>query len=638
MNTIFWTPSSFETTAVGRFIQGVNQQYGLSLKTYNDLYTWSVDQSPEFWQTLLDQSGISYTGKIEHIVTDAHTMWPRSEWFKGIQFNVAQAMLQGGKPDQNAIVFLMEDQPSVSLTYRQLTQQVAQLAAWFKQQGLKSGDVVAGFMPNCPEAVVATLAAASLGAIWTSCSPDSGTQFAYDRFDQTKPRFLIAVDAYFYDGKWVDIQDKVEQLQEKLGTQALILVQRLDHSAQSCLYADIVNDKNSVPELKFEPHSFSHPLYILYSSGTTGKPKCIVHSAGGTLLQHIKEHRLQSDLKSGDRLFYYTTTSWMMWNWLISGLASGISIVLFEGKPTPQEMWKWIAEWKVTAFGTSSPWISMCKKVGVALSDTALPDLKLILSTGGPLLKEHFEYVYTQIKKDVQLASISGGTDIISCFAGGGPVPVQSGRLQCLGLGLKVEVWNEEGHPVRNQEGELVCLNPFPCMPIYFYNDSDHTQYKAAYFEKYEGIWAHGDFAILFDDNSLEILGRSDSTIKRKGVRIGTSDLYNVLEPLHDIEDCLAVGKKNKDGEDIVLFIKLKPGSTQSVGLKKEIRNALIAHSPYLKPDHMFFISDVPYTSNGKKSEIIVKNILNGRPVTNKGVLKNPECLDEYYQIGAQLS
>lgn len=636
MNTVYWTPPVLSTTAVGRFIQQVNGQYGVSLQTYEDLYQWSVTEIPSFWKLLLQESGIAYQGALEPVLSEP-CMWPRPTWFEQVTCNVAQAMLEAGEPEQAALLYQIEDRLATTLTYTQLRNQVAQLAHWFKQNGLCSGDVVAGFISNCPEAIVAMLAAASLGAIWTSCSPDSGTQFAYDRFEQTRPQFLVAVDAYFYDGKWVDVQDKALELQEKLGTKALVLVQRLPGQAQAVSYTAIVDDKLPVPALHFEQMPFSHPLYILYSSGTTGKPKCIVHSAGGTLLQHIKEHRLQCDLKPGDRLLYFTTTSWMMWNWMVSALASGVTLILFEGKPVPQEMWNWLTQLRVTAYGTSSPWISMCKKVEVHLPTHALPDLRLMLSTGGPLLKEHFEYVYTHIKSTIQLASISGGTDIISCFAGGGPVPVQSGRLQCAGLGMKVAVWNEAGQPVLSQEGELVCTAPFPCMPIYFFNDLENTQYKAAYFEKFEGVWAHGDFAILYPDNSLEILGRSDSTIKRKGVRIGTSDIYNVLENISQIDDALAVGRKNTEGEDIVLFLKLKSGEEQHPSLKKEVRSALMAHSPFLKPDYLFFVSDIPYTANGKKSEIIVKNILNGRAITNQGILRNAECLAEYYQIGTQI-
>lgn len=627
-----WTPSDLLLSNVPAFLQKVNSRHSLYLTTYAQLYAWSVAHIEDFWSLIFEHANFPYSGTITSIVTDAKTMWPVPIWFEGIAFNFAEALLQNTSNDP-AILFQLEGLAQPTLTFKQLRNQVAYMADWFKREGLQPGDVVAGFVSNCPEAIVAMLAAASLGAIWTSCSPDSGFQFVYDRFAQTEPKFIVAVDAYYYDSKWVDIESKCHALKIRIpSVQKLLLIQRkesLENVDRTVVFLSIIDPQKPVPELHFTRLPFSQPLYILYSSGTTGKPKCIVHGAGGVLLQHIKEHQLQCNLKPGDRLCYYTTTSWMMWNWLVSALASAVSIVLFEGKPEALLMWKLVKDLKMAAYGTSAPWISMSSKSGISFPEGHFPDLKLILSTGGPLLREHFDYVYSQVKNDVQLSSISGGTDIVSCFAGGGPVPVIRGHLQCLGLGMKVDVWDEAGHPVRNKEGELVCTAPFPCMPLYFLNDHGQEKYHAAYFEKFEGIWAHGDFAILYPDLSLEILGRSDSTIKRKGVRIGTSDIYNVLEHLPEIEDSLAVGRKNKDTEDIVLFVQLKAPADEAT-LRKKIRNALIAHSPFLKPDQIVFVTEIPYTANGKKSEILVKNILNGRQVTNKEVLKNPDCLHAY--------
>ena len=635
-----WFPQAIETTQVGAFIRYVNATQHLNLTSYNDLYTWSIQQTTLFWKSLWDFTSPLASGTYQNAVSNETVLWPTPTWFDGITLNFAENLLNA--PDDHlAIIFQHENGDTQNYTYKNLKTHVAYLANWMKTQGIKSGDIIAGFMPNCPEAVTAMLAATSLGAIWTSCSPDSGTQFAIDRFEQTQPKLLFSVDCYLYDNKQFDLTEKLQELEKKLTSLShLVIVKRnptvTKEISKSISYDSIITS-GPQPELTFTRLPFSHPIYILYSSGTTGKPKAIVHSAGGTLLQHLKEHRLQCNLYPQDKLFYYTTTSWMMWNWLVSALASDITIVLFEGKPDATFSWNMVRNLKITAFGTSAPWISLCQKSKFYLPENSLPDLKLILSTGAPLLREHFDYIYTQIKKDVQLASISGGTDIISCFAGAGPVPVKRGRLQCVGLGMPVDVWDENGKSVRNEQGELVCTKPFPCMPIYFLHDTDNEKYKAAYFEKFDGIWAHGDFAILYDDNSLEIIGRSDSTIKRHGVRIGTSDIYNALEQHPQIDDVLAAGKRAKDNEDIVLFVKQKSENTDKIQLKKDIRNLLIAQSPWLKPDYVFFVQDIPYTSNGKKCEVLVKNLLNGKLITNLGVLKNPESVVAFQEIANTL-
>ncbi|MSR88774.1 MAG: acetoacetate--CoA ligase [Candidatus Margulisbacteria bacterium] len=635
-----WFPQAIETTQVGAFIQYINETQHLKLTSYNDLYTWSIQQTALFWKSLWDFTAPLSSGTYKKAVSNEAVLWPTPTWFEGITLNFAENLLNA--PDNHlAIIFQYENGKTKNYSYKDLKTQVAYLANWMKHQGIQSGDVIAGFMPNCPEAVTAMLAATSLGAIWTSCSPDSGTQFAIDRFEQTQPKLLFSVDCYLYDNKQFDITDKLQELTKKLTCLShLVIVKRnptVTHEIPKSISYESLITSGPQPELTFTRLPFSHPIYSLYSSGTTGKPKAIVHSAGGTLLQHLKEHRLQCNLYSQDKLFYYTTTSWMMWNWLVSALASDITIVLFEGKPDATFSWNMVRNLKITAFGTSAPWISLSQKSKFYLPENTLPDLKLILSTGAPLLREHFDYIYTHIKKDVQLSSISGGTDIVSCFAGAGPVPVKRGRLQCVGLGMPVDVWDENGNSVRNEQGELVCTKPFPCMPIYFLHDKDNEKYKAAYFEKFDGIWAHGDFAILYDDNSLEIIGRSDSTIKRHGVRIGTSDIYNALEQHPQIDDVLAAGKRAKDNEDIVLFVKLKSDNADKIQLKKDIRNLLIAQSPWLKPDYVFFVQDIPYTSNGKKSEVLVKNLLNGKAVTNLGVLRNPDCITDYKLIADSL-
>lgn len=637
---ILWMPPGIETTQVGELIRVVNRQFGLSLKSYLDLHQWSVTEVASFWRAVLETSGLLYDGDTSTVVSGTG-LWPRPEWFPNIRINYAENMLKN-RTDAPAIIYYSEHQPLQTITFGVLSDQVAQLAQWMRVQGIGVGDVVAGLVPNCPEALVALLATSAVGAVWTGCSPDSGTQFALDRFSQTAPKLLVSVDGYVYDDKVFTVSDKIQELQAGLPSVIkTVIVSRIpgtESDGDTVVYDSIVSAQNPVPDLQFERLSFSHPLYILYSSGTTGKPKCLVHSAGGSLLQHVKEHRLQCDLRPSDRLMYYTTTSWMMWNWLVSGLASDVAVVLFEGKPTPSVMWKLVKDTQVTAFGTSASWVSLCQKLKENPTADQVESIKLILSTGSALLRDHFDYIYSDVKADVQVASISGGTDIVSCFAGGGPVPVRRGRLQCAGLGMAVEVWDDQGRRIWGKQGELVCTQPFVCMPVYFLNDPAGEKYHSAYFDRFEGIWTHGDHAIQYGDGTLEIVGRSDSTIKHHGVRVGTGDLYNVLSGIQVIQDSLVVGRRVGDDEDIVLFVVLKSGAVMDAVLKRDIRVALTAQSPWFKPDAVFEVSDIPVTTNGKKSEVLVKNLLNGVPLTNLTVIKNPDCLAQYQEIAHQLT
>ena len=637
---IVWNPPGIFETRVGDFIHGVNRQFDLTIDSYASLHRWSVTEIGSFWQTLFDTAGLIYDGDSASAVERA-CLWPRPQWFPNVRINYAENMLKN-KSDHPALIYYSEHQPVQTITFSALSEQVAQLSDWMRQRGIGVGDVVAGLVSNCPEAVVVLLAAAAVGAIWTSCSPDSGTQFAIDRFSQTLPKLLVAVDGYVYDDTIFTVGDKIQELRDGLPTlQSMLIISRIPGAVSDddlVIYESIVTSVNPVPALRFERLSFSHPLYILYSSGTTGKPKCLVHSAGGSLLQHIKEHRLQCNLRPLDRLMYYTTTSWMMWNWLVSGLASDVTVVLFEGKPDPAVVWEFVRTAEVTAFGTSASWISLCQKTKVGPTAAQVASISLLMSTGSALLRDHFDYIYSEIKSDIQVASISGGTDIVSCFALGGPVPVRRGRLQCAGLGMAVEVWDDDAQRVFGVQGELVCTQPFPCMPVYFLNDSTGEKYHSAYFERFDGIWTHGDSAIQYEDGSLEIVGRSDSTIKHHGVRVGTGDLYNVLEGIPAIHDSLVVGRRVGDDEDIIVFLVLNSGELLDATLRRDIRLALTAQSPWFKPDALFKVSDIPVTANGKKSEILVKNLLNGTPMSNLSVIKNPRCLVEYQEIAKQIS
>jgi acetoacetyl-CoA synthetase len=637
---IVWNPPAIFETRAGDFIRVVNQQFDLNIDGYASLHRWSVTEIGPFWHTLFETSGLIYDGDLSPVV-ESDRLWPRPQWFSNVRINYAENMLKN-RTSAPAIIYYSEHQPVQTITFSGLSDQVAQLSDWMRRRGIGIGDVVAGFVPNCPEALVVMLAAAAVGAVWTSCSPDSGTQFAVDRFNQTVPKLLVAVDGYVYDDKIFTIGDKIQELRDGLPTlKSTLIISRIPGTIfddSLVFYDSIVSVTNEVPELVFERLTFSHALYILYSSGTTGKPKCLAHSAGGSLLQHIKEHRLQCDLRPLDRLMYYTTTSWMMWNWLVSGLASDITVVLFEGKPDPAVVWEFVKTAGVTAFGTSASWISLCQKTKVGPTPAQVASIALLMSTGSALLRDHFDYIYSEVKSDIQVSSISGGTDIVSCFALGGPVPVRRGRLQCAGLGMAVEVWDDNAQRVFGVQGELVCTQPFPCMPVYFLNDPNSEKYHSAYFERFDGFWTHGDSAIQYEDGSLEIVGRSDSTIKHHGVRVGTGDLYNILEGIAAIRDSLVVGRRVGDDEDIVVFLVLKSGEALDSTLKREIRLALTAQSPWFKPDAVFEVTDIPVTTNGKKSEILVKNLLNGVPITNLSVIKNPGCLSEYQEIAKQMA
>jgi acetoacetyl-CoA synthetase len=524
-----------------------------------------------------------------------------------------------------------------ALTYRELGESVAAVAAALQHHGIGPGDRVAGFLPNLPEAVIAMLASASLGAIWSSCSPDFGANGVLDRFGQIEPRILVTADGYRYAGKAIDLLPRVREVRARIPViERVVIVPYLSERPDiggipgAVIWAEWMDGGTDGPFVRLP---FDHPLYIMYSSGTTGLPKCMVHGAGGTLLQHLKELVLHTDLTREDRIFYFTTCGWMMWNWLVSSLAVGATVVLFDGAPLtpPEVLWNMAERERVTVFGTSAKYLALAEKEGLRPARTHdLSPLRAILSTGSPLAPTGFDYVYRDVKADLHLASISGGTDIISCFALGNPIaPVRRGELQTRGLGMAVEVFDESGTPVRERDGELVCTRPFPSMPVAFWNDPDGAKYRSAYFDHYPGVWRHGDWARLTEHDGLVITGRSDATLNPGGVRIGTAEIYRQVEQLPEVVESLVVGQEWEGDVRIVLFVRLRPGAVLDQVLEDRIRRRIREHaSPHHVPKRIVAVADIPRTISGKITELAVRDVIHGRPVSNTEALANPAALE----------
>jgi acetoacetyl-CoA synthetase len=637
-----WQPSPerIANANLTRFIGTVHEHHGVQLTSYGDVYEWSVAHPEAFWSEVWSFGGVIGERGTNEVLVDGHLM-PGAKWFPHAHLNFAENLLRR-RDDGPAIVFRGEDRVRASYTYAELYAEVSRVAQALRATGVGIDDRVAGYLPNMPAAVVAMLATASIGAIWSSCSPDFGVQGVLDRFGQIEPKVLFAADGYFYGGKTIDLIPRLQELAERLPTVKRIVV---------VPYAQTRPDITTVPrsmvledfianfqgrEIVFERRPFAHPLYILYSSGTTGVPKCIVHSAGGTLLQHLKEHRLQSDVKPGDRLFYFTTCGWMMWNWLVSGLASEATLMLYDGSPFAGEnriLFDYAQDEKIDIFGTSAKYIDACAKLGLEPMRTHdLGSVRTVLSTGSPLAPESFDYVYRSVKADVQLASISGGTDIISCFALANPIgPVWRGEIQCRGLGMKVEVYDDDGRPVRQQKGELVCTAPFPSMPVGFWNDPDGAKYRAAYFERYPGVWWHGDYVELTAHDGLVIYGRSDAVLNPGGVRIGTAEIYRQVEQMDEIVEALAIGQEWQNDVRVVLFVRLRDGLLLDDALTERIRRHIRANTtPRHVPARIVQVADIPRTKSGKIVELAVRNVVHGRPVRNVEALSNPEALEHY--------
>ena len=650
MAKLLWEPTEEQKKRANltQFISFVNEKYALKIDSYDELYDWSIDKIPDFWAAVWKFTRIRASRRYDEVVDDL-TKFPGAKWFNGARLNFAENLLRY-RDEHTAFVFKGETQKFTRMTYAELYHSVARLAKSLRELGVKPGDRVAGYMPNLIETAIAMLASTSIGAIWSSCATDLGPQAVLDRFRQIEPKVLFTVDGYFYKGKVFNSLTNVNEIARGIPALEKVIVVR---------YIGEKPDNNSIPnsidydqflanegplDIKFEQLPFDHPLFIMFSSGTTGKPKCMVQGAGGVLINHLKELVLYADLKREDTIFYITTCSWMMWNWLLSSLAVGATIVLYDGNPAYPDagaMWQLAQDEKITIFGCSASYINFLRDQNLRPGELYdLSSLREISQTGSPLSAEGFEYVYQAIKEDLHFNSVSGGTDINGCFANGSPtLPVYAGELQRPALGMKVKCYDEKGNPVVDQMGELVCEAPSPSMPLYFWNDPGNEKYKEAYFNVYPNVWRHGDYVMIHSDTKgITFFGRSDAILKPSGVRIGTAEIYNEIEKLPEIIDSLAIGQEWKGDQRIILFVKLAPGYSPTEDLKNKIRKTLRENaSPRHVPARIIEVPDIPYTLNMKKVETAVTNLIHGRPVLNRDALINPEVLDYYESILLEL-
>jgi acetoacetyl-CoA synthetase len=646
MDQPLWQPSPERAanTNLAAFTRHVRSRWGVSAADYAELYEWSITERERFWQSVWSFCGVIAGTQVGTVVADGDKM-PGARWFPDARLNFAENLLRR-RDRARAIVFWGEDRLRASVTYAELYDEVSRLAQALRAAGVKPGDRVAGYLPNLPGAAIAMLAATSIGAVWSSCSPDFGVQGVLDRFGQIEPRVLFAADGYFYNGKTIDIIDRLKEIAANLPTVEKVVV--VPYTRGNPDIGGIPNSINvhefMAPhrprDIRFERLPFNHPLFILYSSGTTGVPKCIVHGAGGTLLQHLKEHVLHVDLKPGERLFYFTTCGWMMWNWLVSALAARATLLLYDGSPLingGRILFDFADAERMTVFGTSAKFIDSIGKLGLKPRVThRLTALKTMLSTGSPLVPEGFDFVYRDVKSDVHLASISGGTDLISSFMMANPMgPVWRGELQCRGLGMKVEVFDEAGRPVLGEKGELVCTAPFPSMPVGFWNDPGGAKYRAAYFERFPGVWYHGDYVELTAHDGLIIYGRSDAVLNPGGVRIGTAEIYRQVEQFEEVLESLVIGQdwppERPSDVRVVLFVRLRDGLELDAALVGKIQRRIRDNTtPRHVPAKIVQVADIPRTKSGKIVELAVRNVVHGRPVKNLEALANPEALSYY--------
>ncbi|NWG46763.1 MAG: acetoacetate--CoA ligase [Alphaproteobacteria bacterium] len=641
--TILWQPDAAriaraEITGLARRAEAVA---GRALPSYAELHAWSLEAPEAFWTLVWEENGVIGARGAAALAEGGRM--PGARFFPEARLNYAQTLMRPRLDDAEAIVFRSETGRTERWSYGELREAVGRAQGALRAAGVGPGDRVAAYMPNCPETVIAMLAATGLGAVFSSASPDFGVRGVLDRFGQIEPAVLIACDGYHYGGKDFDQLPKLAEVVAGLpGLRATLVVPFLTGAerdlsaipAATSWTAALASAPKAPPV--FEPVAFDHPLFIMFSSGTTGVPKCIVHGHGGTLLQHLKEHRYHCDIRPGDRVFYFTTCGWMMWNWLVSALAREAVLMLFDGSPfhpSGEVLFDYAQAEAITFFGTSAKWIDAVKKAGLRPAETHdLSSVRAIASTGSPLVPESFDYVYEAIKPDVHLASISGGTDILSCFVLGNPVlPVHRGEIQCAGLGMAVEAWDEEGRPVTGEKGELVCTRPFPSMPVGFWNDPDGAKYRAAYFERFPGVWVHGDFVERTRAGGFIIYGRSDATLNPGGVRIGTAEIYRQVEQLEEVVESIVVGREVDGDVEVVLFVVLRPGVALDTGLEKRIRTQIRQNAtPRHVPARILQVPDIPRTKSGKIVELAVREAIHGRPVKNVEALANPEALEAF--------
>ena len=643
MTEPLWTPSPERIAGANltRYRRFLAEEFGVSADSYPALHRWSVARRETFWRSIWDFCAVIAETRGETVLEDGARM-PGARWFPDARLNFAENLLRR-RDDGAALVFRGEDRVRRTLSRRELYGLVSRLVQAFEDAGVGAGDRVAGFLPNIPEAVAAMLAAASLGAVWSSCSPDFGVAGMLDRFGQIAPKLLITADSYTYNGKPVASLDRVARALEGLPSVTRVIVVPYLEAAPDIagLGNAVLLDDAIAPHaertIAFRRLPFAHPLYILYSSGTTGTPKCIVHGAGGTLLQHLKEHVLHTDVKPDDRVFYATTLGWMMWNWLVSSLAAGATALLYDGAPFhpgPAALFDFADEAGMTHFGTSAKYIDAVGKAGLTPARSHdLAPLRTMMSTGSPLAPESFEFVYRAVKADICLSSISGGTDIVSCFVLGDPTaPVWRGEIQALGLGMDVAVFDDDGRPVVGRKGELVCVSPFPAMPVGFWNDDGGGRYRAAYFERFPGVWCHGDYAELTERGGMVIHGRSDAVLNPGGVRIGTAEIYRQVEPMDEVEEGLCVGQDWRGDVRVVLFVRLAAGRTLDQALIERIRARIRAGaSPRHVPARVVAVPDIPRTRSGKIVELAVRAVVHGEAVRNVEALANPEALEHFH-------